>query len=127
MNIIRRLNGEMVLVAMNNKEAATLLTMEAAAEQAAEKTAWEEWGDVMEAAKEEEERAARLCAARAALLHDAAKLADGKASLFRISGTDRRGMQYTTHETDPVKAAEVFDRYRMFCKNVKLEFPVPRG
>lgn len=119
MNIIGRLTGETVLVAMNNEEAATLLTMEAAAEQAAEKTAWEEWGGVMEAAKEVEERAA--------LLHDAAKLADGKASLFRISGTDRRGMQYTTHETDPVKAAEVFDRYRMFCKNVKLEFPVPRG
>ena len=59
MNIIGRLTGETVLVAMNNEEAATLLTMEAAAEQAAEKTAWEEWGGVMEAAKEVEERAAR--------------------------------------------------------------------
>ena len=101
MNIIGRLDSENMLVVMSNEEAATLLTMEAAAEQAAEKTAGEEWGGVMEAA--------------------------GKASLFRISGTDWRGIKYTTHEANPVKAAEAFDRYRTFCNSVKLEFPVPRG
>ena len=108
MNIIGRLTGETVLVAMNNEEAATLLTMEAA--------------------KEVEERAARLCAAQIALLRDAAagELAEGKA-LFRISGMNRRGIKYTTHERDPVKAAEAFDRYRTVCVSVKLEFPVPRG
>jgi len=95
MNIVGRLDSENMLVAMSNEEAATLLTMEAAAEQAPEKTAGEEW--------------------------------DGKASLFRISGTDWRGIKYTTHEADPVKAAEAFDRYRTFCNSVKLEFPVPRG
>ena len=123
MNIIGRLNGEMVLVAMNNEEAATLLTREAATE----KPSGDAWAEAAEAAKEEEERAARLCAAQIALLHDAAKLADGKASLFRISGTDWRGIKYTTHEADPVKAAEAFDRYRTFCNSAKLEFPVPRG
>ena len=123
MNIIGRLDEKTVLVAMSNEEAATLLTREAEAE----KTSGDEWAGAEEAAKEEEERAARLCSARAALLHDAAKLADGKASLFRISGTDWRGIKYTTHETDPVKAAATFDRYRTFCNSAKLEFPVPRG
>jgi len=123
MNIVGRLDSENMLVAMSNEEAATLLTREAATE----KPSGDAWAEAAEAAKEEEERAARLCSARAALLHDAAQLADGKASLFRISGTDWRGIKYTTHETDPVKAAEAFDRYRTFCKAVRLEFPVPRG